>query len=369
VVAELNMNTHFCEIDGLSPNTAYFFVIKDSKGVSERFWFKTAPDEPEPFTCIIGGDTKSVDPALSAGRYSNQIVAKLRPLFVLFCGDFTTGDGTNPDYWAQWLSDWFELTTTEDGRLIPIIPVMGNHERGYDKILNVIFNVPYQYNDPNNSYYSLSLGGNFIHITVLNSEIWPQDQQTGWLEDDLLSAENFTFKLAAYHKPFRPHTAGKRENIYQYHQWAYLFDKYGLDISIDADSHMSKITYPVRPDSINGIEGFFRDDLAGTMYIGEGSWGAGYRENNDNKSWTLRSGSFNQFKWLHFFPESEQTEAHIDIMTVITSTTDSTKTSISHVGNVVQLSEENSFAIPEGIDLHSTIPYGEVITFPFKEYH
>ncbi|MCH7658709.1 MAG: metallophosphoesterase family protein [Bacteroidetes bacterium] len=366
-VNELNMKTRFCELNDLLPNTAYYFVIKDSEWITDRYWFKTAPDKPEPFTCIVGGDTKSVEPSLSAGRYSNQMVSKLRPLFVLFCGDFTSYDATDPDHWALWLSDWFELTKTEDGRLFPIIPVMGNHERKYDGILNVVFNTPYQHDDPNNSYYSLSFGGNFVHITALNSELWPIDQQTDWLERDLKSAENFTFKFAAYHKPFRPHTIGKRENMALYYKWAYLFNEYGLDISIDADSHMSKITFPVVPDSINGYEAFVRDDLNGTMYIGEGSWGAGHRDNDDDKPWTLRSGSFNQFKWLHVFPKSENEEAHVDIRTVITSIRDSTKTSISHVEGVTPLSEGNVFAIPEGVNLFSTEPYGEVITYPFVD--
>lgn len=170
-ISHHNMNTKFCELSGLLPDKAYYFVIKDSEGVSERFWFKTAPDKPVPFTCIMGGDTKSEEPALSAGRSSKKMVAKLRPLFVVFCGDFTSDDATDPDHWALWLTDWFELTRTSDGRLFPIVPVQGNHESGEPGILNSIFNAPYQYENPENIYYSLSFGGNFFHMIILNSEI------------------------------------------------------------------------------------------------------------------------------------------------------------------------------------------------------
>jgi hypothetical protein len=38
------MENNFVRLAGLIPNTAYYFVIKDSEGVSKRFWFKTAPD-------------------------------------------------------------------------------------------------------------------------------------------------------------------------------------------------------------------------------------------------------------------------------------------------------------------------------------
>ena len=180
-------------------------------------------------------------------------------------------------------------------------------------------------------------------------------------------SKEFTFKIAAYHKPFRPHTKSKKENMDLYNLWAFLFEDYGLDISVDADSHMSKITFPIVPDPDKTNEFFKRDDENGTIYLGEGSWGAVPRPNNDDKPWTFRSGSFNQFKWLQVFPESDNEAARIDIRTVITSTRDTSNNSISHVENVEALSEDNVFAIPKGIEFFSTEPYGAVITYPFEE--
>lgn len=363
------MNTRFCELTNLEPDQAYYFVIKDNEGVTERFWFKTAPDKPAPFTCVVGGDTKPYDPPLQASRYTTQMIPRLRPLFVLFNGDFTN-NGKTPEHWAQWLNDWFELARTEDGRMFPIVPVQGNHEWGEKSVLHNIFNAPYQFNDTVNIYYSLSFGGDFMHLTLLNSELRPPlkeySEQTDWLQKDLEAAKDFTFTMAAYHKPFRPHTKSKGEQIKLYRNWAYLFYEYGLDISADADSHISKITFPLKPDSISGVEGFIRDDQNGTMFIGEGSWGASPRAVDDTKSWTLRAGGFNQIKWLQFFPDTESANAHIDIRTVITARCDTANVPASHVDGVGYLTEDDVFAIPEGIDLFSTEPYGAVITYPFK---
>ncbi len=366
IIHHLGMKTHFCDLKGLKPNTAYYFVIKDDSGVTDRFWVKTAPDKPTPFTCVFGGDTKSTGEALIAGQFTNQMVAKLRPLFVLFCGDFTN-DGTNSEQWEQWLDDWSKLTKADDGRLFPIVPINGNHENRDMETLNKVFNAPYQNNNPVDIYYSLSVGGNLMNISVLNSMVNPGGVQKEWLENNLKAHKNATFKVAAYHKPFRPHTTRKRENINEYNQWAYMFYEYGVDISLDADTHMSKITFPLKPDSISGVEGFVRDDKNGTMYIGEGSWGASYRPNDDDKPWTLRSGSFNQIKWLQVFPKTNSTAAHIDIRTVITSTHNSLGKAISHVEGVTPLTEENLFEVPEGIKLFSTEPYGDVITYPFVD--
>ncbi len=176
---------------------------------------------------------------------------------------------------------------------------------------------------------------------------------------------DFQFKVAAYHKPFFPHTQGKKENLLIYKSWANTFYKYGLDLSFDADSHMHKITFPVKPDSSEvAYMGFVRDDENGTMFIGEGSWGATPRENNDDKPWTLTSGSFNQIKWIHVFPETGDKEAHLDIYTVISCEYDGDTTQILY-DDIEALSEDNLFHIPEGIRLHQMEKYGNLVRYPF----
>lgn len=345
------MNNYFATLRDLQPDQTYYFVINDSEYTSDRFWFITAPNQPKPFTFIAGGDTKSSDPPLTAGRLSHRMVAKLRPLFVIFNGDFCSGEGTNDDDWQQWLNDWTFLTTTEDGRMIPIIPVHGNHEDGDYTVLNKLFNAPYQYEDKENVYYSLSFGDSLFHVIALNSQTGGFEDQTNWLEEDLKKYQDFTFKIAGYHKPIRPHTASKSENDHLLEAWAPLFYQYKLDIAMEGDSHMSKITYPLRPSEEPGsFEGFIRDDENGTMYIGEGSWGATPRPNNDNKPWTLRSSSFNQLKWIQVFPEEGEKPAYLKILTVITSERNPGDEDevISHVDNVPSLSESDVFTTPIG---------------------
>ena len=360
------LNTHFAKLTGLKPDQVYYFIIKDSEEISKRYWFRTAPDKPQPFTFIAGGDTKSEGTALEAGRASNKMVAKLRPLFVIFNGDFTTGDGTNDERWKLWLDDWMRLTTTSDGRMFPIILVHGNHENGDKTVLNKLFDAPYQNGVEENIYYSLSFGGKLFHVIALNSEIEEGGDQRAWLENDLKAHQDFAFKMACYHKPFRPHTANKKNNDKQYEQWASLFFNYGLSIGLEADSHVLSLTYPIRPsDEPGSFEGFIRDDEHGTMYLGEGSWGAAPRKNNDDKPWTMMSGSFNQIKWLHVFPATDDKSAHLDIRTVITATFDEDENITTHVENVVPLKEKNLFEIPKNINLFAPERHGAVVTYPF----
>ncbi len=368
ILTKYKMTTHFAKLSKLKPDQVYYFVIKDDTGVSERYWFRTAPDKPKAFTFIAGGDTKSADAALEAGRASNRIVAKLRPLFVMFNGDFCSGNGTVPEYWHTWLNDWHKLTTTPDGRMIPIFPVHGNHENGDQANLNYIFNAPYQQNDSSQIYYSLSFGGSFFHIIALNSSIDEGGNQRRWLENDLKTHKNYSFKIAGYHKPFWPHTNSKAENKYQYNQWAHLFYDYGLDISMDGDSHLSKITFPLRPESTakNSFMGFVRDDAHGTIFMGEGSWGAHPRATNDDKPWTLKSFSGNQIKWIHVVPKENRLPDRMNIYTIITATYDKNNKQTLYDKNITGLSEYNLFDIPDNLKLLENGKYGEVIKYPFR---
>lgn len=362
------MNTNYVKLKDLEADKAYYFVIKDSEGLSDRFWFKTAPNQPQPFTFIAGGDTKSAGDPLEAGRSSNRAVGKLRPLFVLFNGDFTSGNGTDADNWKQWISDWNSMTTTKDGRMTPVVAVHGNHENGNKGNLNIIFDSPFQNNDSSNIYYSLTFGGDLLHVIVLNSEIEEGGVQRDWLEEDLKENQSSTFKVAGYHKPFWPHTTRKRENLYMYQQWAFLFQKYGINLSFDADSHIHKITYPLSPDTIseNSFMGYVRDDLNGTMFLGEGSWGAHPRATDDDKPWTMASGTFNQLKWLHVFPEVDGVEAHIDIYTIKTASYDEDEKITVYNDAVEALTEDNLFTVPEGLEIYMNEEGKDFVTYPYK---
>ena len=44
------MNNHFVRLSSLEPDTAYYFVIEDSEGVSERYWVRTGPADRSDFS-------------------------------------------------------------------------------------------------------------------------------------------------------------------------------------------------------------------------------------------------------------------------------------------------------------------------------
>ena len=131
---------------------------------------------------------------------------------------------------------------------------------------------------------------------------------------------------------------------------------------------MSKITYPLRPDSTStdSFMGYVRDDEHGTMFLGEGSWGAHPRANDDDKPWTIKSFSGNQVKWIHVLPAEDDLPARMNIYTIVTSTYDESENQTLYGYNVKPLTEENLFDIPENLDLIEYGTYGEVIKYPMS---
>ena len=318
------MNNTFVRLTGLQPNTAYYFVINDSEGTSNRFWFKTAPSDKSRLSFIAGGDSRN---NRTPRRNANLLVSKLKPHAVMFGGDMTDND-TNSQ-WQTWFNDW-QLTIASDGRMFPIIAARGNHEGSNNSIYN-LFDTP-----SSNIYYAITFGNNLVRTYTLNTEISISGNQTTWLRNDLSANSSAIWKIAQYHKPMRPHVSYKSEGNSQYSNWAQTFYDNKVQLVVECDAHTVKTTWPVRPSTGSGSdEGFVRDDSNGTVYVGEGCWGAPLRSNSDNKNWTRNSGSFNQFKWI-FIDENK-----IETRTI----------QVDNASSVGEVSNTNVFEIPSNLDV------------------
>ncbi len=340
-VVHKGMNNYFVRLTNLTPDTKYYFVIVDSEGVSERFWFETLPNTPDqPLSIVAGGDSRRSgsettphDPRIE----SNKMVQALRPDFVAFGGDYT--DKNTDGQWQTWFDDW-QYTHGDDGRLSPILPTRGNHEHNNADVIN-LFDV--QHNDV---YYAVNFGGSLIRFYTLNSMVSVAGAQTNWLATDLEdNKSNTIWKLAQYHYAIAPHTSSKPYRVAQYTHWAPLFYQYGLQLIIECDTHVARNSWPLRPsDEPDSDGGFIRDDTTGTVYAGEGSWGL-IRPANVEYNWTREKGSFTQLKWLHVNQDS------IVVYTIKSATSDP----------VAPVSDDNRFELPEGMDIWETVNGDRII--------
>lgn len=319
------MRTCFVRLSALQPETVYYFLVVDDQGISKPMSFETPPNRRDRALSIIaGGDSRN---HRAARQNANRIVSRLRPHAVFFSGDMTNGD--TPKEWADWLDDW-QLTISPDGRCYPIVTARGNHEKENESIAK-LFDTPH----PDN-YYALGFGGGLLRLYTLNSMFHVNGAQLNWLESDLLAHPDVGWKIAQYHNAMRPHAAAKPDKDELAKYWAPVFYRYGMNLVVESDAHVVKRTWPIRPGKGPGSdEGFIRDDLRGTVYIGEGCWGAPLRNNDDEKSWTRASGRFHQFKWI--WVDSEK----IEVRTVMTDQS-------SNCGSVAP---NRRFYVPSGLKL------------------
>ncbi len=300
----MGMSNQFVTLSGLTPNTAYYFVIRDSQGTSSRFWFKTCPNvNTEQLSFVSGGDSRS---GQTQRINSNRMVAKIRPHAVLFGGDLV--DVPSNTEFQMWMDDW-QYSITTDGQIIPIVHSYGNHEAGGTGgpfILRDLFDVT------DDAYYKVTFGGNLFSVYTLNGELLPghtipnatkRTAMKNWLATTL-AADNAIWKSAQYHRPIVPHEAGKGEGADEHNDWAQNFYNYGVRLVMESDAHVVKITNEVRPVNLtatgNSSTWFTSAGIAankGITFIGEGSWGT-LRNPDDLHPMTLAAGEFYQFSWI-----------------------------------------------------------------------
>lgn len=294
----MGMNNYFARLTGLKPSKTYYFVVKSAL-VSERFYFKTLTDKwnnHDTICFVVGGDTRTglptEDDYQNCRLYrndGNRLVAAIRPDFVAFGGDFVyqlPGIYTNEQDYKDWLDDW-QHTKTYDGQLFPLAISFGNHEIGKD-VYN-LFDIPNE-----DDYYALNFGGNLFRLYCLSSEVDACDYvpQRNWLDNDLLihSFNDYQpyWKIAQYHTPMHNNsttaTDASRQDMIDC--WAPRFRTYKVNLAFENHAHFVKYTWPIVPSTAAGSDqGFIRDDNEGTVYVGDGSWGAPMKEFNDGYSW------------------------------------------------------------------------------------
>ncbi len=224
------------------------------------------------------------------------------------------------------------MTIGADGRMTAVVAARGNHERSDASIVDM-FDVPHEM-----VYYGLTFARGLLRIYTLNSMQSSSSAQLAWLEKDLRQSQNMGWRMAQYHHPMRPHNSRKHEQEYMRLHWGKLFFTYGMDLVLECDSHLSKITWPIRASNDRSEKGYdegFVRDPAGTVFVGEGGWGAPLRAADDTKRWTRASGSFNQVKW--FFVDLDK----IELRTIITE----------NANEVGALTDDTRFYMPTNIDL------------------
>jgi hypothetical protein len=315
---------HTVELTSLDPDTLYRFQIVDAAGQNGEFrTFRTMPATLErPLRIAIGGDV------LHRGEWMEQTsreALRFDPDFIVWGGDLAYADGRE-DRIGRW-DTFFEVmnrtTTTADGRMIPVVMGIGNHEvqggyywaqeRGRDAFRpTAAFRsgiAPFYYNlfaFPGDPGYGVLDFGDYLSLVLLDTDHTNpiEGAQTTWLAETLAARRRVPHLVPVYHVPGFPSVrryGGSTSTRVRTH-WSPLFEHHGIRFAFENHDHAYKRTPPIRGEA---------PDRDGVVYIGDGAWGVGVREVHDPATtWYLeRAESRRHLLLLTITPEHADLKA------------------------------------------------------------
>jgi hypothetical protein len=265
-----DLKVYRCELTGLEPGGEYRFQIASG---SPTYRFRTMPAKAtNPIQFVSGGDC-GVNEHVEA---LNVIAGKQDPHFVLIGGDLAYDNGKSPETFQKFLKNYHRHVVDSEGRLVPMISCIGNHEvigghgssrkdaPQYLDLFDGLFS--------ETTYGVLDIGDYMSLVLLDTGHIAPiAGEQTDWLAATLSARRERPHVIVASHVPaypsYRPPVgengkagSGEEQRVH----WCPLFERYNVDFVLEHHDHTFKRTHPL-------LDGLKNDN--GIVYLGDGSWG------------------------------------------------------------------------------------------------
>lgn len=301
---------HTVELTGLKPKHDYEFCFWPSAKV---FKFRTMPtDLKHPVRFVTGGDVYHERAWMDN---MNKLAARFDPAFVVIGGDLAYAcDGSDkPDKMERWdayFDSWKKCGVTEDGRLVPMIVTIGNHEvRGSSRqpperaaVFYSLFATPGA-----KGFASLDFG-NYLSLLLLDSGHVRSiaGEQTSFVAEVLRKRKSVPHLIPIYHVPAYPsHRSDTKGDSALFSQqirtnWCSLFERYGVKVAFENHDHTFKRTYPIKGGKI---------DPKGIVYLGDGAWGVGERKPDPSRWYLAKAAASRHIYVVTLYPEARHITA------------------------------------------------------------
>jgi hypothetical protein len=258
------------ELTGLTPATDYHFRIGKR---SPTYRFRTMPAKATHTIAFISGGDCGVNPHTIA---NNIQAARQDPMFAVVGGDLGYDNGRSVEVSLAFLRNYSKHMRGRDGRLIPLIATIGNHEveGGYGQprakapFFYALFDGLYR----ETSFATLDFG-DYLSLVLLDTGHTSSigGEQADWLEKTLQARADHPNVIVVNHVPAYPSyrrmeglngIGGTGEGNRKH--WVPLFQKYRVPVVLEHHDHTFKRTKPL-------LDGLAHDN--GVLYLGDGSWG------------------------------------------------------------------------------------------------
>jgi len=290
-------HVHTVEITGLAPHSDHEFQVD---GYDETLRFRTLPARLDaPLKFGVGGDV-DIGPTADA---MTAAISSHDPAFLVIGGDVAYCDALaeNSWKWMRYFESWFHNARAPDGRLIPKVMGIGNHEvhkgyarwhRDYDNSAAWRQrNAPYFYRFfafPGLTGHGVLDFGNYLSLVMLDTDHSSLiTDQIAWLRQTLDARRDRAHLIPVYHvtayPSARPFDNEVSTRVRQH--WVPLFENAGVKLAFEHHDHTFKHTKPLLAGEENA---------QGISYFGDGLWGINSRQ-PDARRWYLQPGASSQY--------------------------------------------------------------------------
>ncbi len=287
-------HVHSFDFKDLGPKKNYTFqVLLNGKPAKNSYKFTTLPNDDTPIEIVSGGDLSPHEDVVSVAK---QAVTK-NTMALFLGGDLAYEDG-NPKRFELWSQLWDLLNQamiSPDGRLLPLVVAIGNHETNKTKTSNPKVKAPFYFlffeQNDQLTYFTRHFGKHTSLITLDTGHVEDHDgQQEKWLKAELKRDAKIPNLLALYHVPlypsFRPYD--DKKSVKGRKVWLPLFDEYQLDVAFENHDHALKRSKLLKNDKVVS--------KSGTLYLGDGAWAVAPRPAAPDR-WYLQIAKVEKHLW------------------------------------------------------------------------
>jgi hypothetical protein len=284
-----------------------FQVMAGGGDASETYRFRMPSLKPAPLRFVTGGDLYHERQPMD--RMNHRAGAE-DPLFALIGGDLAYANDAKPGRWLDYLDSWAKEARTPDGRLVPKVVAIGNHEilgAGYHpedapgpEAARMFYSL-FQFPGGSDATHCVDLSG-WLSLVMLDSGHTKNiAEQNSWLESELSKRDGVPQLFVCYHRPAWG-TGVKPDSVEIQRDWCPLFEKHRVSAVFENDHHVFCRTHPIKAGAI--------DEAAGIPYLGSGSWSVKVRKTNPaeirKRPWIAASGGIN-----HLYVIDARTEGYV----------------------------------------------------------
>lgn len=281
-----------------------FRIVPAKEAAAEVYRFRMPPADASRIRFITGGDVYHKREAMDR---MNRQAGKDAPSFVLMGGDLAYANNVSPERWLDYIDSWAAHARTPDGRLLPKVVAIGNHETvgaGYHpndapgpeaaSLFYSLFEFPVK----DDATHVVDFGSALSLVMLDSGHTKNIAAQTAWLRGVLEARASVGCLFAAYHRPAWG-CGTKDDSVEIQREWSPLFEKHRVTAVFEYDHHVFCRSHPI----LGGIV----DPVDGVPYLGAGAWSVDVRKPDPKvvarRPWVAKAEARNHYYLIETRPD------------------------------------------------------------------